>query len=136
MQQLRGRQVSREDFDRFDFMLAMDDDNLADLKRIRPRGLARASVALLMSYAPRRGAREVPDPYYGGADGFETVLDLVESAADGLHRAQRFRFERFRRLEDRFAESGFRACSTGRQRQKAHALPRRSIRRGHRRQNR
>ena len=88
MKQLRGRQVSRDDFDRFDFILAMDDDNLANLQRIRPAG-SRATVALLMSYAPQAGAREVPDPYYGGTDGFETVLDLVESAADGFIAAVR-----------------------------------------------
>ena len=83
MQALRGRQVSREDFDRFDFVLAMDDDNLANLERIRPAG-SRAKLALLLSYAPASGAREVPDPYYGGADGFERVLDLVDAAADGF----------------------------------------------------
>jgi protein-tyrosine phosphatase len=83
LKDLRGRQVSRADFDRFDHILAMDDDNLADLQRIRPPG-SRARLALLMSFAPRAGAREVPDPYGGGAEGFETVLDLVESAADGF----------------------------------------------------
>ncbi len=83
MQQLRGRQVERADFDRFDHILAMDEDNLADLQRIRPPG-SHARLALLMSFAPRSGAREVPDPYYGGAEAFETVLDLVESAADGF----------------------------------------------------
>ena len=83
MKHLRGRQVSRDDFDRFDFILAMDDDNLADLQRMRPAG-SRAKLALLMSYAPEAGSREVPDPYYGGAERFETVLDLVESAADGF----------------------------------------------------
>ena len=83
MKNLRGRQVERADFDRFDFILAMDDDNLADLLRIRPAG-SHAKVALLLSYAPAAGAREVPDPYYGGADGFEAVLDLVEAAADGF----------------------------------------------------
>ena len=83
MKHLRGRQVGRDDFDRFDFILAMDEDNLADLLRIRPPG-ARAQVALLLSYAPQAGAREVPDPYYGGPDGFETVLDLVDAAADGF----------------------------------------------------
>ena len=88
MKQLRGRQVSRDDFDRFDFILAMDDDNLANLERIRPAG-SRAEVALLMSYAPQAGAREVPDPYYGGTEGFEIVLDLVESAADGFIAAVR-----------------------------------------------
>ena len=88
MKQLRGRQVSSGDFDRFDFILAMDDDNLANLNRIRPAG-SRAEVALLMSYAPQAGAREVPDPYYGGTEGFEIVLDLVESAADGFIAAVR-----------------------------------------------
>ena len=83
MSQLRGRQVELEDFDRFDVILAMDEDNLANLQRIRPAA-SRAKVALLLSYAPGTGAREVPDPYYGGADGFEHVLDLVESAADGF----------------------------------------------------
>jgi len=83
MQHLRGRQVSREDFDRFDFILAMDEDNLASLERIRPPA-ARATLALLMSYAPQAGSRVVPDPYYGSGDGFEAVLDLVEAAADGF----------------------------------------------------
>ena len=83
MKQLRGRQVEAADFDRFDHILAMDDDNLADLRRLRPTG-ARAKVALLLSFAPQAGAREVPDPYYGGADGFEHVLDLVDAAATGF----------------------------------------------------
>ena len=83
MQHLRGRQVTREDFDHFDFILAMDEDNLANLERIRPPA-ARAKLALLMSYAPQSGSRVVPDPYYGSADGFEAVLDLVEAAADGF----------------------------------------------------
>ena len=46
--------------------------------------LERAQVALLLSFAPEAGAREVPDPYYGGADGFEQVLDLTAAAADGF----------------------------------------------------
>ena len=83
MRSLRGRQVAREDFDRFDHILAMDDDNLDDLKRMRPPG-SRAKVALLMSYAPQAGSREVPDPYYGSADGFERVLDLVDAASEGF----------------------------------------------------
>ena len=83
MRSLRGRQVAREDFDRFDHILAMDDDNLDDLKRMRPAG-SRAKVALLMSYAPQAGSREVPDPYYGSADGFERVLDLVDAASEGF----------------------------------------------------
>jgi protein-tyrosine phosphatase len=83
LKHLRGRQVALADFDRFDFILAMDEDNLANLQRIQPPG-SRAQVALLLSYAPQAGTLEVPDPYFGGADGFETVLDLVELAADGF----------------------------------------------------
>lgn len=88
MKHLRGRQVSRADFDRFDYILAMDDENLADLQRIRPVG-APAKLGLLMAFAPETGAREVPDPYYGGGEGFEKVLDLTDSAAAGLLTALR-----------------------------------------------
>jgi len=83
MKHLRGRQVGPADFERFDLVLAMDEDNLAQLRRIRPAA-SRAKLALLMAYAPRAGSRVVPDPYYGGADGFETVLDLCDAAADGV----------------------------------------------------
>ena len=83
MRHLRGRQVSREDFERFDHVLAMDEDNLMNLRRLRPSG-SRAKLALLLSYAPEAGALEVPDPYYGGPEGFETVLDLAAAAADGF----------------------------------------------------
>jgi protein-tyrosine phosphatase len=72
---LRGRQVATQDFHRFDLILAMDEDNLADLQRLVPDGGSRAEVRL---FAPV----EVPDPYVGGASGFERVLDLVESASD------------------------------------------------------
>ena len=83
MKHLRGRQVERADFDRFDVVLAMDEDNLMNLQRIRPAGSS-ARLALLMSYAPEAGASIVPDPYYGGPAHFEWVLDLVEQAADGF----------------------------------------------------
>ncbi|HEX7687003.1 MAG TPA: low molecular weight protein-tyrosine-phosphatase [Burkholderiaceae bacterium] len=79
MRHLRGRQVERADFDRFDFVFAMDEDNLANLARLRPAG-SRARLGLLLDLAPHAGAREVPDPYYGGAEGFERVLDLVDAA--------------------------------------------------------
>ncbi len=88
LQHLRGRQVERADFDRFDHVLAMDEDNLMNLQRLRPPG-SRARVALLLSYAPQAGAREVPDPYGGGAEGFEQVLDLTAAAADGFIAALR-----------------------------------------------
>lgn len=80
---LRGRQVSAADFRIFDLILAMDLDNLADLKKLRPRG-ANARLQLLLDYAPDIGTREVPDPYSGEEDGFERVLDMIELACDGL----------------------------------------------------
>ena len=83
MKHLRGRQVGRADFERFDFILAMDEDNLAELEGLRPRG-SHAKVALLMSYAPNAGSSVVPDPYYGGEDSFEQVLDLTAAAAEGF----------------------------------------------------
>jgi protein-tyrosine phosphatase len=76
---LRGRQVTRGDFERFDFVFAMDEDNLAQLARLRPAG-ARARLGLLLDLAPALGEREVPDPYQGGAAEFERVLDLVDTA--------------------------------------------------------
>ena len=80
---LRGRQVAREDFERFDYVLAMDRSNLRNLARLCPKG-AESRLKLLLEFAPDAGLDEVPDPYYGGPDGFEQVLDLAEAAADGL----------------------------------------------------
>ncbi|GAC1039470.1 low molecular weight protein-tyrosine-phosphatase [Pseudomonas sp. No.117] len=80
---LRARQVTVEDFQRFDLILAMDHDNLAWLEQLRP---ADAKGAVPELFLARQGLAvdEVPDPYYGGAAGFERVLDLLESACDGL----------------------------------------------------
>ncbi len=83
MEDLRARVVSRDDFLRFDFVLAMDQQNLEHLERLAPAG-HRARVQLFMDYARDSGPPEVPDPYYGGETGFEQVLDLVEAAARGL----------------------------------------------------
>lgn len=80
---LRGRQVARSDFDEFDYILAMDAENLANLNRIKPQR-HRAQVGLFLEHSRRFSEREVPDPYYGGAQGFEHVLDMVEDAAAGL----------------------------------------------------
>ena len=88
MKQLRGRQVGKVDFERFDHILAMDEDNLENLLRLRPEG-SRAQVGLLMDYAPDAGSREVPDPYYGDGADFERVLDLVDAASAGLVEALR-----------------------------------------------
>ena len=79
----RGRQVRAEDFLEFDYVLAMDGDNLRRLKALRPRD-AHTELRLLLDYATGLGFRDVPDPYYGGAGGFEQVLDLVEAGSRGL----------------------------------------------------
>ncbi len=79
----RARQVADTDFDVFDHILAMDHENLAMLEaRCPPRH--RHKLGLFMQYASRSGSDVVPDPYYGGAHGFDLVLDYVEDAADGL----------------------------------------------------
>jgi len=80
---LRARQVEARDHTRFDLILAMDEDNLARLAQRRPPD-ATATLQLLLDHAPGAARRQVPDPYYGGAEGFETVLDLVDAAARGL----------------------------------------------------
>lgn len=83
MSALRGRQVAAEDFHRFDYVLAMDMANLAILRSLTPRDSA-TRAGLFLDYARLHTEREVPDPYYGGAEGFERVLDMVEDAAQGL----------------------------------------------------
>jgi protein-tyrosine phosphatase len=83
MSSLRGRQVGEVDFHRFDYVLAMDKANLAILQRLAPPA-GDAQVRLFLEYARHHGEREVPDPYYGGPDGFERVLDMVEDASEGL----------------------------------------------------
>jgi protein-tyrosine phosphatase len=81
---LRARRVVEQDYVRFDWLLAMDEDNLAHLRQGLPMGTT-ARLGLLMDHARRfAGVREVPDPYYGAPSGFERVLDLVEDACDGL----------------------------------------------------
>jgi protein-tyrosine phosphatase len=80
---LRARLVRSDDFDRFEYVLAMDRGNLAELESRRPDH-ATANVALFMEFAPGNGVAEVPDPYYGASEDFEHVLDLCEAAARGL----------------------------------------------------
>src|SRR5690606_22134065 len=87
LSRLRARQVTREDFDRFDLILAMDEENLSMLARLCPAERAEC-VRLFLEYGSL-GARNVPDPYYGGENGFEHVLDLIEDAARGLLRELR-----------------------------------------------
>jgi protein-tyrosine phosphatase len=81
---IRARQVRDDDFERFDHILAMDQENLAGLLARCPSG-AEAKVRLFLDCAIEDiETREVPDPYYGGPSGFDRVLDLVEAAARGL----------------------------------------------------
>ncbi len=84
MSALRGRQFSDADFDRFDFILAMDSSNLADLNAMyADRGSTGARPQLFLDYADRYQG-DVPDPYYGGRDGFKEVFDRVEAGTRGL----------------------------------------------------
>lgn len=80
---LRARQVATEDFERFDLILAMDEENLSELKRRADRTY-HERIRLLMEFAPAASRRAVPDPYYGGEQGFEDVLDLLQEASIGL----------------------------------------------------
>jgi protein-tyrosine phosphatase len=80
---LRGRQALRADFSDFDYVLAMDEENHANLLAICPPE-TRHKLSLFMSFATTRNEREVPDPYYGGDAGFDRVLDMIEAAAAGL----------------------------------------------------
>jgi protein-tyrosine phosphatase len=80
---LRARTISERDFDYYDLILAMDEENLEELRRRAPPA-RRERVRLVMDYAPQAAMRAVPDPYYGGALGFEQVLDLLEEAAEGI----------------------------------------------------
>jgi protein-tyrosine phosphatase len=79
----RARQVVRDDFEKFDLILAMDLENLADLKRQAPAPV-HERIRLFVDFIEGGEVDEVPDPYYGGEAGFEQVLDLVEQASEGL----------------------------------------------------
>src|SRR3954454_18315426 len=81
-----ARQFSAADFDRFDLILAMDEENRRDLLRLAPDDETRAKVRLFREFDPASNGRDldVPDPYFGGEQGFEHVLDLVDAAARGL----------------------------------------------------
>jgi protein-tyrosine phosphatase len=80
---LRARRITPEDFEIFDLILGMDEDNLREL-RSRAHATRHERIRLMMEFAPAAVSRAVPDPYYGGEQGFEQVLDLLEEAADGL----------------------------------------------------
>jgi protein-tyrosine phosphatase len=79
----RARQVGRDDFLSFDYLLAMDSENLDALEDARP-SKARAKTDLFLNYAPDAKICDVPDPYYGGPQQFDFVLDLLEAGSHGL----------------------------------------------------
>ncbi len=80
---IRSRKVVMGDFEDFDFLLAMDDDNHALLMKACPEHY-QTKIHYFLDFAPHLGVREVPDPYYGGVYGFERVLDLIEAASLGF----------------------------------------------------
>ncbi|WCB92132.1 Putative low molecular weight protein-tyrosine-phosphatase [Baekduia alba] len=87
-----ARQVTAADFEDYDLLLAADAENVAALRRVAPDAAAAEKVVLLRSYdaaAVAAGDLDVPDPYYGGEQGFEDVLDLIAAACDGLLSALR-----------------------------------------------
>jgi protein-tyrosine phosphatase len=82
-----ARQVTEADFEAYDLLLAADEQNVAALRALAPDDAAASKVVLLREFDPESAAAgdlEVPDPYYGGADGFDHVIDLVQAACDGL----------------------------------------------------
>lgn len=80
---LRARQARSEDFHAFDYVIAMDEENYLSLQGICPAGMEQR-LYMFLDFAPDLNEREVPDPYYGGAQGFERVFDMVEAASLGL----------------------------------------------------
>lgn len=79
----RARRVTKRDFEEFDFVLAMDSDNHYELEAICPTGYE-DRLHMFLKFARNSRETDVPDPYYGGVNGFETVLDLIEDASEGL----------------------------------------------------
>ncbi len=80
---LRARKVTPQDIVEFDYIIAMDNQNLSDLRRLNDTS-HHHKINLFLSYAEQYSEIEVPDPYYGGALGFEKVLDMIEDASQGL----------------------------------------------------
>ncbi|HUF75513.1 MAG TPA: low molecular weight protein-tyrosine-phosphatase [Longimicrobiales bacterium] len=80
----RARQVTAEDLSTYDHVIAMDRDNLRELQRLARGSAATARIELLRAYDPERDADDVPDPYYGGARGFENVFDIVSRSCRNL----------------------------------------------------
>lgn len=80
---LRARQFCAEDFTRFDYLIAMDRENVRNIKLLQPRS-SNVNPQLFLEYARNTEISEVPDPYLGGIEGFEEVITLIQSASEGL----------------------------------------------------
>ncbi len=79
-----SRPVKVEDFDRFDLIVAMDEQNVRGLLSLAPNEASKKKIIRMTDYLQKLSAEYIPDPYYGGAEGFEHVIDLLEDACDGL----------------------------------------------------
>lgn len=82
----KARKITHDDFSKFDYIAAMDASNLSDLHAICP-DQHRQKLRLFLNFSNDHKNEDVPDPYYGGPDGFEHVVDLIEEASDGLIQA-------------------------------------------------
>lgn len=80
----KARQFKRDDFEQFDLILAMDQDNYQNILYLDPSGKYRYKVKLMCEFCRHHTLKEVPDPYYGGAEGFNQVIDLLLDSCAGL----------------------------------------------------
>lgn len=81
----RARQFNPAiDFDYFDYIVTMDDDNISDITNLDKRGIYKSKIFKMCDFSSDKSIKEVPDPYYGGSDGFEFVLDLLEDSTKNL----------------------------------------------------
>jgi protein-tyrosine phosphatase len=81
---LRARRIHPSDFHRFDLLLAMDEDNLKGIRRVAPDAELARKARLMMDFAPDHPGHEVPDPWYGGPEGFEEVYQMLDEACGNL----------------------------------------------------
>jgi len=79
-----SRQINSTDFEEFDYVIGMDDDNMRNMQSFLPSAALANKMTKMTDYCSNSNPGHVPDPYYGGADGFEQVLDLLEDACEGL----------------------------------------------------
>ncbi len=81
----RARQIRPEDFDKFDYIVGMDEQNIKDLKRLAKTEEHKNKILRMTDFLQDMSADIVPDPYYGGPEGFEYVIDLLEDACEGFY---------------------------------------------------